>query len=354
MKILLGEISSYKAIVIAKYLKKTYKNIEIIGYDYKKVITKVHTKYIDQCVHIPKNNLNQYIYEIAEIVRCNQVDFFIPVHSDYIGDILLNKNKFGNTLSYIGNYSDYLMLHEKDQLMKLCNKIGVRVPVVYDNIVNAKFPFVVKPTNKSSSKGVKYCFNEKDKKDLLETYKFDSYICQEYIEGEGCGYSVYCIDGKIKIGYGHIRIAEFPISGGSSVYRKSYTHPDMKKNAEIILQHIKWTGFAMFEFKLTPNNELILIEVNPRIWGSINQALTNNVPLFNEFIGDLDLLQESNGKEKTTYLNPQIYYSLLLYCLCGKFFPLKEFIKNWRKNASDVSFFYDMGGFLSIILRKLL
>ena len=107
-------------------------------------------------------------------------------------------------------------------------------------------------------------------------------VCQEYVAGKGCGYSVYCRNGEILQEYGHLRLAEYPTSGGSSVYRMGFMHPNMRPIAQEILNRIPWTGFAMFEFKLTPDNELVLIEVNPRIWGSINQALQDGIPFFSD------------------------------------------------------------------------
>lgn len=358
MRILLGEISSYKAIVIARYLKEVFPNCYLLAYDYKKLIKFCHTKYIDDIVIISynkKGDIDDYVVALSKCVAAYNIDFFIPVHSDFIGSIVKHKELFLHSLDYLGCFSDYSKLHNKDILIKIAKEVGVRVPDTYKSINDAVIPFVLKPTNLSSSKGVKYCFNEKDRELLLSKKINSTYICQEYISGQGCGYEVYCIDGKIKREYGHLRLAEYPISGGSSIYRKGYLHPSMRLYAEKILNEIKWTGFAMFEFKLTHSGDIVLIEVNPRIWGSIHQALANGCRLF-DFLDNDSIDKEikfDNKNDLRTCLVPQLYLSLLQYFCNGNNDIIKEFFANKKKTIKDVNVLHDIGGIASMFLRKL-
>lgn len=359
MRILLGEISSYKAIVIAKYLKKSFPDCYLMAYDYKKAVKACHTKYVDLCVFLPyskKDGKDAYVSVLSQCVAVNNIDVLIPVHSDFFGAILEYKELFGHTLDYLGGFEEYSKLHNKDVLIPIAGNAGVRVPETYKSIEEAVIPFVVKPTNLSSSKGVRYCFNEKDKQQLLSEGYGNSYICQEYIPGKGCGYEVYCIDGKITREYGHIRLAEYPISGGSSIYRAGFIHPDMRLFAERILQQVPWTGFAMFEFKLTPGGDLVLIEVNPRIWGSIHQALANGCRLFDFIKTDGSINKEIRcvkASDTRTCLTPQIYLSLLQYLFKGNTGIIKEYINNRKRTIKDVDCIDDAKGMLSMFLRKL-
>lgn len=352
MKILIGEISSYKAIVIARYIKENYSGICIHTHDFRKFTSFYKTKYSD-IHHVIKYQIeSKYLEDISDIIKKQNIDFFFPVHSDYIGMILENKKLFNNSLSYLGSFIDYKNLHNKENLIQKAYKLGIRVPKKFNDLKEAEVPFIGKPKESSSAKGLVYFLLEKDK---TKNYKqsFKNYIFQEYIEGIGCGYSVYAINGKIKTGYEHIRLAEYPVTGGSSVYRDSFYKEEMHSIAQKILETIPWTGFAMFEFKLTPKGELVLIEVNPRIWGSINQGLQNGVNYFEAILGKSDNLSYQNKNIKT-YLSPQIYLSLLLYIIKGNLKPFIEFIKNNRLNRADISLWNDPKGWLSVILRKIL
>ncbi len=84
----------------------------------------------------------------------------------------------------------------------------------------------------------------------------------------------------------------------------------------------------MFEFKLKPNDELVLIEVNPRIWGSINQGLQNGVNYFEPILGASQTITEvKKKKDIKKYLSPQVYSSLFMYLLRGKFKSYNYFFK---------------------------
>lgn len=348
IKVLLGEISSYKAIVIGTFLKKNYE-VYIISYDHKGFTSHFHTKFTNKHIVIPHVNREKYIEALSNYCIEEDIDIFIPVHSDYIGPIIKKKEAFGRAIDYIGSYDDYSQLHDKDHLMSLAKSLGIDIPAVYESFDKAQLPFVVKPRNKSSAKGVRYVFTEFDRKKFERSITAED-IFQEYVEGFGCGFSVYVNQGKIIESYGHKRLAEYPISGGSSVYRQEFYDERMLLVANKILSKIKWTGFAMIEFKFTPEDRLVLIEVNPRIWGSMNQGLQNGVNFFDSILGECELKVNSDCN---TFLSPQLYLSLMEYVLKGNFKPVLEFIKNRSINKPDVDFLRDPYGYLSILFRKI-
>lgn len=350
MRILIGEISSYKAIVIARYISQRYPEVEIWAYDNKPAIRHIHSKYVKQCAYISGSSHDEYIKKLANYVHANNIDVFIPVHSNHIGLILQQKHLFGTSLDYLGTFADYIRLHEKDQLMQLARNLQINTPEEYTQLTDAQVPFVLKPTNLSSAKGVRY-IRTQEEKNKIHTIP-EGMICQEYIQGKGCGYEVYCKDGQIITEYGHIRLAEWPVSGGSSVLRDGYMHQEMRPIAEKILHNVKWTGFAMFEFKLTNDNQLVLIEVNPRIWGSINQALQNECPLFIDILGNpkkLNLVEH-----RRTCLQPQVWLSMLCYLCKGKLHVVTDFLKHYNTTYSDVSIWKDPWGVISMFIRKIL
>lgn len=347
-RVLLGEISSNKAVAIARFLKKHYNDIYIISYDYAGFTKKVRSRFSNEHHVIPFVNRSHYVQELATLCRELRIDLFIPVHSNYIGDILQQKEMFGPVLNYVGTYETYMQLHDKKRMQYQVQKLGIPMPVDYPGFEQAIIPFVAKPTNLSSSKGITY-FRTEEEKRLRGAGNYQDYIYQSYIAGEGCGYSVYASEGRIVVGYGHKRLMEYPVSGGSSVYRTPYEHPDMRKYAEIILANIKWSGFAMFEFKLCSNGILYLIEVNPRIWGSINQGLANGLNYFETLIPLPSRKEEL--KQFNTYMNPQIVLSALGYLKKGNLKPIKKFWQNRLNNQADIGILNDFKGYLSTVLR---
>jgi len=268
--------------------------------------------------------------------------------------VLQNKDKAEKALAYWGSYESFGILSDKDRLYELAKELNINVPKRFNDIEEAQVNCVIKPVNQSSARGVRYFFDQEklDKAKAHLSSKKDI-IVQEYIRGEAVGYSVFARNGKIISGFGHKRLAEYPVSGGSSVYRENYENEEIQAVSEKIIDATKWSGFAMFEFKLTPDNEIYLIEVNPRIWGSINQGLQNGVNYFEAILGEASFIAHSDKRSIKTYLSPLIYLSLLKYLQQLNFRPLFMFIGNAFRNRTDVDILSDFKGWFGTILRNL-
>ena len=345
MKFLIGEISSYKAIVICRYIKQHYPVSEIITYDFKPFTRYVRTKYSNRHYVLKYSNKEN---ELAELIKIEEIECFIPVMSSEMELVLGRREMFGSSLFYLGEFESYRKLHYKNKLMELADSLCVRIPIQYRNINEAVPPFIIKPVNAASAAGVKYIMNEDDKS-VLAGINEGEVVIQEYIKGFGAGYSLFCRNGNIISGFGHKRIAEYPVTGGSSVYRTNYQNPEMFSAAGAIISALNWSGFCMFEFKINDREEAYLIEANPRIWGSIYQGLANGV---NYFEGLLGPAENNSGFGVNTYLSPLIYRSLAGYLLKGNFAPVRRFLQD-KKRKPDISILDDPGGYLNLIAKKL-
>jgi len=358
MHVAITDFTSYKASVSARYLKKHYPNIQITSIDCRNYSRFLRSKYSDNHVVLDAKNVADPAYAdlLAKLVKTQNIDYLIPVNSQELGPLLVQRENFGNSLSYWGAFGDYQNLHDKAIFQKIVQQSGLSIPKDYSNLETAKLPFVYKPTTSSSSKGVIYVRDEEQRKDMmrLEQASLDAHVIQQYIKGEGVGFSGFFQNGKIVVGYAHKRLAEYPVSGGSSVYRGALQNDKqelIRSSVEKLLKTVPWSGFAMFEFKLTPEGELFFIECNPRIWGSIHQGLINGANYFSPLLGEEISPQEIN-KSFNTYLSPLLWVSLLSYAMKGKFSPAGLFLKNWRSNKSDSGLFRDPLGWLALVMRS--
>lgn len=349
-KVLITDISSYKAICLARFIKQYYKDIKVLTCDHRLITKRFHTKYSDEHFLIPesiKTNKISYINSIAELMHHHEVTWVFPVNSTEIRLFLKNKKLFSTSFSYYGDQKSFDILDSKDLLYDFCIEHCIPTPRNFSTGAWGDFPLVVKPTNLSSSKGVRYFKDRKKLEKHLQELGNEKFIVQEYIEGYGCGYSVFAKNGEVLMGHGHFRLAEFPSSGGSSVYREDFYHPEMIAITKKLVKLLNWSGFAMFEFKVTKNNKVYLIEVNPRIWGSINQGLINGTNYLEGLLGKIELQKG----EKKTYLSPLIYLSFIQYACKLNFKPLLNFIKNIHANQVDVHFLKDPFGYISVLAR---
>jgi predicted ATP-grasp superfamily ATP-dependent carboligase len=79
--------------------------------------------------------------------------------------------------------------------------------------------------------------------------------------------------------FGHRRIREKPPSGGVSVLRESVpVSPLARAFTGKLLDHLKWHGVAMVEFKVDDRDGVPkLMEINGRFWGSLQLAIDAGV-----------------------------------------------------------------------------
>jgi predicted ATP-grasp superfamily ATP-dependent carboligase len=115
-------------------------------------------------------------------------------------------------------------------------------------------------------------------------------LAQEYIKGDGFGFSALYWNGRRVRHFMHRRVREWPPSGGTSACAESLPEcPELERSGTALLDALRWHGVAMVEFKGTPSpGRLALMEVNAKFWGSHDLALAAGV----DFPGDLVALME--------------------------------------------------------------
>jgi protein-tyrosine-phosphatase/predicted ATP-grasp superfamily ATP-dependent carboligase len=175
---------------------------------------------------------------------------------------------------------------DKQAIWHLANTLGVRVPS--SEIVSASsqppeaFPVVLKPVfSKKNTGGAVHEFHVTIARDLNQwrsalasSYPEIPIQQQQYIAGNGLGVEMLFEHGKPRWAFLHERVHELPLTGGGSSYRVSLKlKDDLVESASLLLSALNWHGAAMVEFKVTPNGEVYLMEINPRLWGSLALAI---------------------------------------------------------------------------------
>jgi predicted ATP-grasp superfamily ATP-dependent carboligase len=232
-----------------------------------------------------------------------------------------------------------IKLHDKGKLAKLADELDIPVPKTYiinnlndiEHFVNSvDYPLVIKLKESSSSIGINYIYSPDEfilkYKHTIEQFNLDPLnypIIQQYIRGVGCGVSLLMNHGEVRALFTHKRLREFPVTGGPATLRESIRHQEMESIAVKLLKHVKWHGLAMVEFKLDQyTNKPYLIEVNPRFWGSINQAIMSGVDfpylLYKMAVdGDIEPVLDYRLGVRTRFLMNDVR-ALISQCRCSK------------------------------------
>lgn len=295
MDALITNANSSKALVAVRSIGS--KDLSITTADKQQFFLSSFSKYSTNSFIYPSpvTNPSQFINSIKKLLEHNKYRVLIPVHSEDTYLISKYKSKLDHLVKIpLHDYAVISNINNKAYLMRAAEDLGIRIPKTslpqnfreLETIAkNLEYPVVIKLRETSSSVGLSYAYS---KKELIEKYeetilKFnlseDQYpLIQEYIEGDGYGVSMLYNQGSLRAKFTHKRLREYPISGGPSTCRVSVRHPKMEKLAEKLLDNFDWHGVAMVEFKLDcKKNEPVLMEINPRFWGSLNQAVQSGV-----------------------------------------------------------------------------
>ena len=175
---------------------------------------------------------------------------------------------------------------DKQAVWSLAQRLGVRAPssrmVSADSQPPETFPVVLKPVfSKKSTDGMVQGFTvtiarnlTQWKTSLAQTYANIPVQQQQYITGKGLGVEMLFENGTPRWAFLHERVHELPLTGGGSSYRVSLDlRENLVQSATLLLSALHWHGVAMVEYKVAPSGEAYLMEINPRLWGSLALAI---------------------------------------------------------------------------------
>jgi len=332
IRILITDGASVNALGILRQLG-ILKKFEIYVVGYNNAALCKFSKYCKEFFLIPhpKSKSSEFISQIISICQKEKIDFLLPVgfyaHQVIIENIELVSHA---TKLCLPSKESFITATSKIETSLLAEKKGVLIPKTksianlneLDTLADLRFPVVIKSRNEIGGRMVEYA---NTKTDLISKFKFlvESFkllpsnypIIQEYIKGEGVGYFAFYKNGKVVRSFMHKRIREFPVSGGRSVCARSFYDEKLEKNGKLVLDALNWNGCAMVEFKRTSSNDYYLLEVNPKLWGSIELAICSgvNFPLFmiNDALNIPEVKVENSYRKNLSFqwcLNGELYH----------------------------------------------
>jgi len=109
---------------------------------------------------------------------------------------------------------------------------------------------------------------------------FTSVQEQAWVAGRGVGVGALYERGKLAWHFVHERLHEWPLTGGASTWRRA-CGPETELVAETrrLLDHLQWHGVAMVEWRRDESGNANLMEINPRLWGSLPLSIAAGVDI---------------------------------------------------------------------------
>lgn len=242
----------------------------------------------------PKSHPGDFIRWVIATIEEWKVDLLFPVTEISSRTLLKHRDELNSKLPF-ASLETVLKLSDKNALMQLAETLDVPIPATqYVNsssevdIQRIQFPCVVKPSLSRIFDGeswvetqVQFANNEEELNNILTTstyLKHSPFMLQQFIEGHGAGIFTYYQNGQDIAFFAHQRIREKPPQGGVSVLSQSApVDPLMRQHAKTLLDAVQWHGAAMVEFRIDNEGKPYLMEINARLWGSLQLAIDAGV-----------------------------------------------------------------------------
>lgn len=349
MNILLLASNDLAALNSARIFNKKKFRIFNIYLTKKTPLNYSNSVYKSSFIGDPFCNYKIFKRNLINYVENNKIQIILPINdiaTDIIFDCKKELSKKAKLL--IPNEEAYRIARNKLETLYLAEKLQIPIPkyIVLRNLNSPKisYPCYLKPLSstlisaeKCYSFPVKKVVNKLEMIEFLrETINILPVMAQEKIDGYGLGVNVFCEKGQIITYTVNKRIHEPPNGGGSS-YRKSIKlDPNLREYVESLVSAMQLDGAMMFEFKAT-NKEFILMEINPRLWGSLSVSTFSGV--------NFPMLML--GRKNVEYKN----YNYGLYTRNFRQDLKWVFIKTIN-NKNLVCFFKWLGTFRRILLYK--
>jgi predicted ATP-grasp superfamily ATP-dependent carboligase len=191
------------------------------------------------------------------------------------------------------SYENMQLTHDKGRLPDLANELGVRIPETHRfvsieemerAVPRLSFPRFLKVREGASGVGLRKVesateliasFHEfVDQLGLTpETYP----LVQEFVDGDDYCVTVLFDHGRCVAKMTYRNLRSFPRDTGAGALRQAVRLDDAEAEAVRLLEHLGWHGMAELDFRRAEDGPSYLIEVNPRFFGGLPQAVAANV-----------------------------------------------------------------------------
>lgn len=227
---------------------------------------------------------------VDHFIGINEDIYYLPIEEDLTLSFLeFQENaSLGRIKFVLPNIDTYRLVRDKFKLASYCKDKGFGVPKIYgveEAFVGLeKTELLLKPRIGSGSRGIQRIFSNVELAhfEYLDNDFFLQEIMPNSINVEAVNF--FAKDGVISAVYGHRRLRTHPASGGVSVLSECYLKDDAFDFVVKLVGELNYSGLAMVEFLRDSDGNLRLIEINPRIWGSILLSYDVCPHLFMEYI----------------------------------------------------------------------
>lgn len=272
MNVLITSIG--KRVQLIKYLKSYF---NVVGVDAGEL--NPAKSFVNKFYKIPKvNEEDKYIESLLTICKDESIDIVIPLYEGEFEILSQKRNYFEEigTLLLLSSEEVLGICKDKQDTYKFFKNSSINVPKVYaeDEVGEENLPLIIKPRDGMGSSNVFKANNIRELQ-FFKEYVQNS-IVQEYIEGEE-----YTVDALVDLKGNPIYIVprkRLEVRAGEVVKSATIKDSSIIAETEKVIKLLNMAkdssglgavGPLTIQFFKTEENQIYLLEINPRFGGGV-------------------------------------------------------------------------------------
>lgn len=237
-----------------------------------------------------------YAAAVVEFVRAHPTRVVLPAADASCVSLMPYRQQLAEIGSVLALPPDpaLAIALDKDRTLRVARELGIACPTsvrigsveeLPTAVVEFGFPFVLKPTNSWTIARRRRVppVEVIDKAEAAETAErllagSAVVLAQQWLPGRREGVTLFIVGGEVLASCGHEEHRTTPALGGASVLRESVqTPPNVYDDAVRLAVAIGIEGVCEVEFRRDADGRPLLMEVNPRLPGSLDTAIQSGV-----------------------------------------------------------------------------
>jgi predicted ATP-grasp superfamily ATP-dependent carboligase len=214
----------------------------------------------------------------------------IPVYEE---TFLLAKHKdiLAPLVSFaLPDYSQVLIAHNKHRWEPIARRSGIPVPASYSaedmqrgGTRHLRYPVLIKPKQGGGAWGIREAASCAQLDQWLAQPRWadkpwNEFFVQEKIAGHTHCVAMLCNRGQLRAKVAYRQLRDYPATGGQATLRVSARHAAAEAYFQRLLEQLEWHGPCQADFIVDSKTDVpYLIDVNPRLWGSLSLAIAAGV-----------------------------------------------------------------------------
>lgn len=240
----------------------------------------------------PFSDQEGFVGRLIEEIERLRADVLIPVFEETFL-VARHADRFSrHTSMVLPTYQNILIAHNKDKWAQIAHGLEIPVPSSFSIEElqtgatmprDLRYPVLVKPKQGGGAWGIQQVESAEALRILLDRDSCDGvpwgrFFVQEQISGETHCVAMLLNQGQMRAKVAYRQLRDYPVTGGQATMRVSIRSPKAEAYLQQLLESLNWHGVCQADFIVDHSTQIpYLIDLNPRLWGSLAQAIASGV-----------------------------------------------------------------------------